>query len=573
MAKLGRSPEAKAARLAELNAIARRRGGRCLAAKYVSAYAPLPFECRKGHRWAASSNHILHSGSWCPDCARGRVTSANNLAVTHPQLASQWHATKNTLRASDVLPTSQYRVWWQCGKGHVWRQAVVSRTSVTSKYRGGDCPACGSLAEAAPAIAAEWDAEKNGRVTPFDVRPASNRLAWWRCRRGHAWQAIIGNRFRGAGCPKCSPVASSSRSELRIFCEMASIFSDVRHRSRVNGVEVDIWLPKYRMAIEYDGVRWHAGKQKQDRKKTKLLAECGVKLLRVREHGLPRLRGHCISVPLKELSKRDVEKVLERLFEGGEMPRAAKQYGRLSGWAADAHYRQVIAELPVLPGANLAGTHPDLAAEWSKRNDPLKPTSFTRGSHHRAWWRCPSGHEWQMAIKERTGQEQGCPFCSGRRVSASNSLSARRPDLCAHWDRKRNSLLPEQVSYGSHRKVWWKCRKQGGHSYLMSVKSKVAGQGCAVCSGQQVVPSTSFAAKFPLQAAFWDVDSNGNLKPAEVAPFSVKRVNWKCRCGCKWVTTVSKMAKSTRRCPGCGHLPRSDTERHGKRANAKRKPR
>ena len=34
--------------------------------------------------------------------------------------------------------------------------------------------------------------------------PNSNKKAWWKCIKGHEWQAIIGNRNRGNGCPQCA---------------------------------------------------------------------------------------------------------------------------------------------------------------------------------------------------------------------------------------------------------------------------------------------------------------------------------------------------------------------------------
>jgi DNA-directed RNA polymerase subunit RPC12/RpoP len=98
-------------------------------------------------------------------------------------------------------------VWWKCAHGHEWLAAVSHRK------RGNGCPYCSNkkilkgyndLATIHPEIAAEWDYEKNGELTPFEIAPASNKKAWWKCKLGHGWQATILNRHQGNNCPICS---------------------------------------------------------------------------------------------------------------------------------------------------------------------------------------------------------------------------------------------------------------------------------------------------------------------------------------------------------------------------------
>lgn len=60
------------------------------------------------------------------------------------------------------------------------------------------------LAATNPDIAAEWHYDKNGDDTPETIRPASNKIVWWRCSKGHEYQAIVASRTRsGQGCPGC----------------------------------------------------------------------------------------------------------------------------------------------------------------------------------------------------------------------------------------------------------------------------------------------------------------------------------------------------------------------------------
>ncbi|NVM28146.1 MAG: hypothetical protein HWN65_04830 [Candidatus Helarchaeota archaeon] len=57
--------------LRELQEIANKRGGKCLATKYTNNRLKLPFSCKNGHFWEASPTHIKR-GRWCPKCKMGR---------------------------------------------------------------------------------------------------------------------------------------------------------------------------------------------------------------------------------------------------------------------------------------------------------------------------------------------------------------------------------------------------------------------------------------------------------------------------------------------------------------------
>jgi hypothetical protein len=88
----------------------------------------------------------------------------------------------------------------------VWQAEVAHRA-----LRGSGCPFCDGkraarsncLGTLRPDLAAQWNQQKNGNRTPFNVVACSGKLAWWKCRKGHEWQALISNRYYGSGCPSC----------------------------------------------------------------------------------------------------------------------------------------------------------------------------------------------------------------------------------------------------------------------------------------------------------------------------------------------------------------------------------
>ena len=55
-----------------------------------------------------------------------------------------------------------------------------------------------------PEIAKQWHPDKND-FSPNDVKPLSNKKAWWICEKGHEYYAMIAKRTsRNQGCPYCS---------------------------------------------------------------------------------------------------------------------------------------------------------------------------------------------------------------------------------------------------------------------------------------------------------------------------------------------------------------------------------
>ena len=135
-----------------------------------------------------------------------KVSSENNLRIANPDLAAQWHPSKNEkLTPDEVTSFSNRKVWWLCASGHEWSATVANRGN------GQGCPYCRNqrvneencLQAVNPSLAQEWHPTKNGRLTPKDVTSFSNKKAWWRCPRGHEWVTKIYNRSNGHGCPHC----------------------------------------------------------------------------------------------------------------------------------------------------------------------------------------------------------------------------------------------------------------------------------------------------------------------------------------------------------------------------------
>ncbi len=175
---------------------------------YINDATPIKIRCDVcGNEWTVTPNNLFH-GRGCPFCSGKRVREGfNDLATINPQIAKEWHPTKNgNLKPTDVTAGSQKKVWWLCNKGHEWEAVIYNR-----KKAG--CPYCSNvkvlkgyndLCTIRPDLASEWHPNKNGDLKPTDVTAGSGQLVWWICEKGHEWKATVGDRKRGTGCPYCN---------------------------------------------------------------------------------------------------------------------------------------------------------------------------------------------------------------------------------------------------------------------------------------------------------------------------------------------------------------------------------
>ena len=65
------------------------------------------------------------------------MSTKQNLKDSHPDIAAEWHPTKNgSLKPEQFTPGSAEPIWWECKNGHEWNTQIKSRT------HGSGCPYC-----------------------------------------------------------------------------------------------------------------------------------------------------------------------------------------------------------------------------------------------------------------------------------------------------------------------------------------------------------------------------------------------------------------------------------------------
>ena len=327
------------------------------------------------------------------------VEIEESFATRYPELAKEWHPTKNgKLKPEHVSHHSLNKVWWVCDRGHEYEAPVTQRS------KGCGCPICAGkkvligyndIATTHPMLAKEWHPTKNGNLKPVGVTAGSNKKVWWKCKDGHEYEATIGSRASGAGCPYCS-----NQKVLIGFNDIATTHPDLAKQ-------------------------WHPTKN-GDLRPTDVVAGSHKEVYWRCEH------GHTWKATVIQRSS------------GTKCPICAN--------------RRIL-----IGFNDLATTHPEIAKQWHPtKNGGLKPTDVTAGSDKEIWWQCEHGHEWQAKVSKRK-PGYGCPYCSNHRILVGfNDLATKYPEIAKEWHPTKNGdLKPTDVLAGSRRKVWWVNDKRG----------------------------------------------------------------------------------------------------------------
>lgn len=413
----------------------------------------------------------------------------------------------------------------------------------------------------------EWMQSRNLPYTPETVTPFSHRRVWWKCRIcAYEWQTEIKSRAGSgkSGCPACAG---------------KTVAAGVNDLATTHPLLAGEWHPSRNGALTPADVTAGMGKKVWWRCKTGHEWQTSV-ALRTSGSGCPICAGRTVLTGYNDLTSRypDIAAQWHPTKNEGITPtQVTAQSNKKVWWLCDnGHaYQAVIssrtlrksgcpycANRKVLNGYNdLAAIYPAVAAEWHPTKNTKNPSEISCSSTDKVWWRCEKGHEYQAEVRARVWQHTGCPVCSNRVViPGENSLAAVRPQIAAEWHPEKNgTLMPENVTAGSNKSVWWKCAK--GHEWKARICSRSGkNSGCPVCMNRQVlVGFNDLQTTHPRLARQWQSELNGTLTPDMFTYGSSHSVWWQCENGHIWKAPISRRTGAQGSgCPFCnGRLSRA----------------
>jgi len=384
-----------------------------------------------------------------------------------------------------------------------------------------------SLADLHPEVAAQadgWD--------PKVVAPASRQKLSWKCDREHIWEAVVGNRSRGASCPICA-----NKRVVTGINDLATVNPSL-------ALEADGWDPTLFMPGSEERVAWKCSNGHQ------WIARINN---RSNGNGCPHCYKASRKTPSKPAIKLDKSEILQESCgwnsdEVSDNDTAERQWKCAFGheWTASVGYRlKKRKPCPICsrlkPGVNdYATTHPDQAREA----DGWDPTLTMASSKIVVAWKCSQGHEWMQSPRNRRNAKN-CKLCYQQKGVAKpiigvNDLATTNPELAAQahgWD-------PTTVVKSTYRHAEWQC--EVGHVWSAEIRKRSQGSSCPFCAGLYVdVGVNDLATVRPdlaAEADGWD--------PRTVTCGSGKKRAWICTEGHRWKSVVSHRTDGTG-CPSC----------------------
>ena len=204
------------------------------------------------------------------------------------------YSSKNKLTPEKMSAGSHKIANWICSTcGFEWDTVVRYRTS-----HGCGCPSCaGHITETnnlylwcmkngerGQRILAEYSSKNE--LSPKEIAPISDKRLYWKCSTcEYEWVVGVGHRtLLGCDCPKCDKTSTSYGEQILYYILQRELKEHkVLNRAKVEGYEVDVFVPDLKFGIEYSGYVYHANKVEQDKIKKEALKDASYNVITILE--------------------------------------------------------------------------------------------------------------------------------------------------------------------------------------------------------------------------------------------------------------------------------------------------
>lgn len=459
------------------------------------------WKCPKcGYSWKAVVQIRAKQKSGCRVCKGLKVLPGyNDLMTKNPKLMTEWDFERNNaigLFPYNVGPGTIKKAWWKCPKGHPSYYAAISSRTGGNTRQGTGCAVCANkkvlpgvndLATTKPELLKLWNYEKNNEIgiTPDSVTEVSGKKAWWKCEKGHEWFTTIAHITYGRRCPQCNCGRSTSFPEQAIFYYLKKMDTSCINRYRLDNNELDIFIPSKNVGIEYNGYRWHdEEKSIHDHFKREFFEEHGIKVISVVEvskknakFGSMSLANHDIYYVNDDDDEGLADTIMELVKDIFDKD-IAVDIDTSRPYIYESYHQNE-------ESWSFANDDTECFFKWDyEKNGSLRPEHVARRSGKIVYWLCPEGHSFRRSV-HTINSSKSCPICAKKKVY-DNRFELTHPELLNEWDYEKNiSITPDEVTCGSSRKIWWKC-KEGHPSWAAPIPNRIKGCGCPICGRKKV---------------------------------------------------------------------------------------
>ena len=268
--------------------------------EYINSRTPICVTCAIHGDFNTTPHKLLHSGG-CPKCMIEKNKNKKvNTTKEEEKICKLKEKEKRFIDISNLLHNNRYdysKVEYKKRHGKVCIICPVHGEfwqTPNNHLKGSGCPKCAKDEMAnkyAYSTSQFIERARSIHGNKYDyskVKYVNNRTKV--CiicpEHGEFYQTPSMHCNDKQGCPLCGTLSSKDENEIaKILSNTYNINIQQREHSLIKPLELDIYLPDYKIAIEYNGLRWHSDKFGKSKKyhynKMIRCNENGIKLMTI----------------------------------------------------------------------------------------------------------------------------------------------------------------------------------------------------------------------------------------------------------------------------------------------------
>tara|TARA_B100000989_G_scaffold292719_1_gene269078 strand:- start:90 stop:1895 length:1806 start_codon:yes stop_codon:yes gene_type:complete len=500
------------------------------------------WKCKNGHEWQKRVKDQIKIKTY--SCA-----SCNSLEFLFPEIAKEWHPTKNgKLKPSEFTYGSSRKVWWLCKNQHQYK------TNINVRTRGSGCGKC-SKATSLPEVRIYCELLKIFKEVDHRERYFGKEIdifikqynigieydgSYWH--KNDSKDKAKNDFFKKKNITiiRCRENPLKKISNLDISCNSKEFKKEninllLKNISSLLGSKHKVKISDYISLKNYQN----------EKKYFDIVSRLPLPEV---EKSLAYQRPEIAAEwhPIKNLPL---------------MPTMVNKSSTKNIWwiCKNGHEWQYVVDERYKDGKkagnckvceSIGFNYPELAAQISDKNKISKLfkrrgqiqkfSEISITSSLKLYWECQNGHTFKREVRDAVEtKNKYCVECK--------SLSFMTPHIAREWHPTKNVKIdPKKISNSSNKNVWWKCNNNhewkaaiaNRTRYPNSIKNK-----CKTCR--------SVGFKFPNLAKEWHLTKNKKT-PFEVTYGSDEKVWWQCRVNSKHIWEASISHRTNKKQPtGC----------------------
>jgi len=257
-------------------------GYKLLSDEYKNNISKLKVECPEGHQYKVTyGNFIQHHR--CPICYN-KIRS-NKRRLTYSFVKNQIEKEGYKLLSNEYKDNNT-KLKIQCSEKHEYE------VRYGDFQQGKRCPICAykNCSNRLKLLYkhVKCQIEKEGYKLLSNEYKDNNTKLKIQCAEGHIYKVIYSNFQKGRRCPICWDLTNYSRAEkecLDIVKQLTNENIIENDRTQIVNpktnrfLELDMWIPSLKKAIEFNGECWHKHRKFEDNQKVKQCKEKDINLM------------------------------------------------------------------------------------------------------------------------------------------------------------------------------------------------------------------------------------------------------------------------------------------------------